>query len=112
MTWVDYLSLGIGVIGVAVILWGVLLGVLQFVQAQYLALAGRPQLTLGKIRHNLGRYLLLGLEFLVAADVIRSIVKPSLQEVTILAIIVAIRTVISFFLNREIERSGETEQLT
>ena len=61
---------------------------------------------LEKIRIDLGRYLLLGLEFLIAADIIRTIAKPSLEEVTVLVAIVAIRTVISYFLNKEIERSG------
>jgi len=34
----------------------------------------------------------------------RTIVQPTLEEVTVLAIIVAIRTVLSFFLTREMER--------
>jgi uncharacterized membrane protein len=55
------------------------------------------------VRHQLGSYLLLGLEFLIAADIIRTVSHPTLSDMAILASIVAIRTVISYFLDREIE---------
>lgn len=58
------------------------------------------------MRWDLGFHLLLGLEFLIAADIIRTIVHPSLQELAILGSLVAIRTVISYFLNKEIEHLG------
>lgn len=55
-------------------------------------------------RATLGRSILLGLEFLVAGDIIRSISAPTFQDVGILAIIVAIRTWLSFTL--EVELTG------
>jgi len=45
---------------------------------------------------------LVGLEFMVAADVVGTLVKPSLQGVAILASVVAIRTALSFFLGKEL----------
>ncbi|MBN1152002.1 MAG: DUF1622 domain-containing protein [Dehalococcoidia bacterium] len=56
-----------------------------------------------RLRQQLGSSLLLGLEFLIAADVIRTVLQPTLEEVGILGGIVAIRTVISYFLHREME---------
>lgn len=54
-------------------------------------------------RQQLGRSILLGLEFLVAADIIRTVaVDPSLQSVGVLAGIVLIRTFLSFSLELEI----------
>jgi uncharacterized membrane protein len=47
--------------------------------------------------------ILIGLEFFVAADLIKSILEPSFEQVVILAIIVAIRTVVGLSLNREIK---------
>jgi len=47
------------------------------------------------LRLTLGTYLLLGLEFLIVADILRTNLKPNLQEVAILDAIVAIRTVIN-----------------
>lgn len=104
----DYISLCIGVVGIFIVLWGVILGFIEFLRAQAAFFSkGRKLVPLEKIRIDLGRYLLLGLEFLIAADIIRTIVKPSLEEVVVLVAIVAIRTVISFFLNKEIERLGQ-----
>jgi uncharacterized membrane protein len=54
-------------------------------------------------REQLGRTILLGLEFLVAADIIRTVaVTPDAQSVAVLAGIVAIRTFLSFSLELEI----------
>lgn len=54
-------------------------------------------------RQRLGRAILLGLEFLVAADIIRTVaIDPSFSSAGVLAIIVAIRTFLSFSLELEI----------
>jgi uncharacterized membrane protein len=51
----------------------------------------------------LGRVLTLGLEFIVAADLIGTTTTPDYYALGILAIIVIIRTVLSYTLNKEIE---------
>lgn len=103
MVLLRYLFLGIGVAGVAVIAWGVVLALAEFVRLEYNRFHGedicRPREIL---RHHLGSYLLLGLELLIAADIIATIISPTLKEVTILGSIVGIRTIINYFLNREI----------
>ncbi len=54
-------------------------------------------------RRLLGRSILLGLEFLVAADIIRTVaVTPTFRSVGVLAVIVLIRTFLSFSLELEI----------
>lgn len=54
-------------------------------------------------RRRLGRGLLLGLELLVAGDIIRTIaIEPTLESVTVLAVIVLIRTFLSMTLELEI----------
>jgi uncharacterized membrane protein len=56
------------------------------------------------LRLDLGRAILLGLEFLVAADIVRTVVEvPSLVNVTVLGIIVLIRTFLSFTLQVDLE---------
>lgn len=56
------------------------------------------------LRSNLGRSILLGLELLVAADIINTVaVEPTLTSIAVLAGIVAIRTFLSFSLELEIE---------
>jgi uncharacterized membrane protein len=57
-----------------------------------------------RFRSRLGRSILLGLEFLVAADIIATVaIAPSLESVAVLAGIVAIRTFLSFTLEVEID---------
>lgn len=93
--------------GVAVMVIGALISI-------PLALRGhqprRLPATAGKLgiyrayRQLLGRSILLGLELLVAADIIRTVaVTPTFESVGVLAIIVLIRTFLSFSLEVEIE---------
>jgi uncharacterized membrane protein len=56
------------------------------------------------MRENLGRAILLGLEFLIAGDIIRSVVvDPTLLNVAVLGLIVLIRTFLSMTLQLEVE---------
>jgi uncharacterized membrane protein len=56
------------------------------------------------LRQSFGGVILLGLEILVAADLVRTVaVQPTLESVTVLGLIVVIRTVLSFSLETEIE---------
>lgn len=56
-----------------------------------------------EVRHRLGRGILLGLEFLVAADIIHTVaVELTFRTVGVLALVVAIRTFLSFSLELEI----------
>jgi uncharacterized membrane protein len=59
------------------------------------------------VRLRLGRWLALALEFLLAADILRTAVAPSWSEIGQLAAIAAIRTALNFFLQLEIDRAEE-----
>ncbi|GAB4460471.1 MAG: DUF1622 domain-containing protein [Armatimonadaceae bacterium] len=63
-----------------------------------------------RLRHRLGYYLLLGLEVLIAADVIETVIRRTWNDVLVLGAIVLIRTLISFSLNWEIEKSSYSER--
>ncbi len=97
---VDGTGLVLDGIGVAVIVLGVVLATARCV----VSLRGQPGSSVySAYRRQLGRGILLGLEFLVAADIIRTVaITPSLESVAILAGIVAIRTFLSFALELEI----------
>jgi uncharacterized membrane protein len=53
---------------------------------------------------NLGRWLLLGLEFMLAADIVRTAISPDWRDIGQLAAIAVIRTFLSFFLERDLEK--------
>ena len=93
-------------IGAAIIVWGALLGAVGLIRVEFARLRGRSDPTANEtVRVRFGSYLLLGLEFLIAADIMQTVFKPTLTDVAILGGIVVIRTVISFFLNRDIAAS-------
>ena len=73
-----------------------------------LKLAVRPSATHGarkEIWRRFGTWLLLGLEFALAADIIASIVSPTWQDIGQLAAIAVIRTFLNFFLERDLQEA-------
>jgi uncharacterized membrane protein len=95
---IEGIGTAIDAIGVAVIAGGAMLAV-------FITLAKGRREDGGAydfFRRRLGRAILLGLEFLVAADIIRTVaVTPTAQSVAVLAGIVLIRTFLSFSLQLE-----------
>ena len=90
-------------VGIGVLVAGAILAIAAFI----LRMLQRRQFSdaYRGLRADLGRAILLGLEFLVIADIIRTVaVEPTLQNLGVLAFIVAIRTFLSFAL--ELEVSG------
>ena len=101
-TGLHHIALGAEMLGVAVIVLGAAVAVAAVV----------PKLSSGRdrsqayheFRSTLARGILLGLEFLVAADIIGTVaVEPTLENLYVLGLIVLIRTFLSFSLEVEIE---------
>lgn len=97
----EHVGTAIDVVGVSVMVIGAL-------AATWLAATARRRAPGSGIyepyRRNLGRSILLGLEFLVAADIIKTVaVTPTFTSVGVLAIIVLIRTFLSWSLQLEID---------
>jgi uncharacterized membrane protein len=99
---VDAISKVIDGAGVVVIVVGLLLATGVFAAAQRNGAQRVPAYRV--YRQQVGKAILLGLEFLVAADIIRTVaVDPSFTGVGVLAILVAVRTFLSFTLEVELE---------
>lgn len=112
MEYLHHTSFGIGVLGVLVIVIGVASGLLRFLRSELVAMRGmNVDEERKRLRHLLGYYLLLGLEFLIAADIIDTLMKPSVQDLTVLGAIVLIRTVISYSLNAELKSGQQVIQV-
>ena len=102
----ESLARGIELAGMAVMVLGGIAAVGAFL-ARVVKRRGTPtgrfETTYRELRADLGRAILLGLEFLVAADIIGTVaVEPSFRNLGVLALIVAIRTFLSFSLELEI----------
>lgn len=98
--WQELITRAVEIAGIAVIVAGAIGATARF------AYSWRTQsldVAYGGYRRDLGRAILLGLEFLVAADIINTVaVDPTFQSVGLLAGIVLIRTFLSFSLEVEI----------
>lgn len=98
----DHVAQGFEVLGavilVAGVVWSFVLAVVAWRRT------GQPAKAYLALRQAFGGTLLLGLEVLVAADLIRTVaVAPTLDNVLVLGLIVVIRTFLSFSLETEIE---------
>lgn len=108
MEYFHHASFGIGVLGVLVVVFGVAGGVFRFLRSEFRSVRGaNVDEDRKNLRHLLGYYLLLGLEFLIAADIIDTLIKPSTQDLLVLGAIILIRTIISHSLNAELRAEGK-----
>jgi uncharacterized membrane protein len=99
---VDRLAKGLELIGVAIIIFGIILGTVSFLRDGIRTSDWRAAYP--RYRSDIGRGILLGLELLVGADIISTITAPlTFDSVGLLAAIVVIRTFLSFSLETEIE---------
>lgn len=100
--WIETVSVVTDIVGVAVIVFGIALGCVELLHGlvKHLQIPNRYDL----LRIRIGKALLLGLEILVASDVIRTVaLQPTLQNLLILGVLIVIRTVLSWTLFIDIE---------
>ena len=97
---VDFMVPVAEAIGVSVIAVGVVVTLVTWVLSE---LRFRPT-SYERVRLQLGRYLALGLEFLLGADIMATAVSPTFEEIGQLAAIAAIRTALNYFLTQELDR--------
>ena len=103
ITAVDYLRLVIEAIGAAIVGIGALSTAFRYA----LTLLGLREYTNTEIRLYLGRFLALGLEFQIGADILSTAVAPTFDDVLLLGAIVVIRTALNYFLSKELERERQ-----
>jgi uncharacterized membrane protein len=98
--WIEFGALAIEALAVALILVAVVYGTGRFL----LHLHRRVDDAYKQFKTHLGKALLLGLEFLVAADIVRTVaLEPTLTNVGMLGVLVVVRTFLSWSLVVEIE---------
>ncbi|CAA9378910.1 MAG: hypothetical protein AVDCRST_MAG66-287 [uncultured Pseudonocardia sp.] len=98
----EHVATGVELVGVAVLVAGLVWSALRAVYCLRRREPGRR--VYGELRESIGGTLLLGLEILVAADLIKTVaVAPTAENVAALGVIVLIRTFLSFSLQVEIE---------
>jgi len=100
---IEWAALGIEILGAAVIVAGVARVAITRGTIRYLFKLHKPG-AYEAYKHEMGKSLLLGLEFLVAGDVVRTVaLDPTLTNVAVLGLLVLIRTFLSWSLAVEID---------
>lgn len=84
--------------GAAIILYG---GVIAAIKTIIAEIKGCSDIGYYEIRRGFTHKIVFGLDFLIAGDILKSIVTPSQEEIILLGAIVSIRTVLGYFLGKE-----------
>lgn len=98
-TFIEPIALGIEAVGILVMVFGAVLATWRYFFEEH-----ESGSTYRTFRHDLGKAILLGLEFLVAGDIIATVtMNPTMDKVLVLGVIVLIRTFLSLSLQVELE---------
>lgn len=100
---INAVSFVLNIIGVLITIWGIIVSLLEFLKKEFLRKADCLECN-ERIRITLGSYLVLALEFFIASDIIKTIITPTWQGLGILGAIVVIRTILSYFLTKDLKK--------
>ena len=102
---IGYLAAGAEIAAAVVIGGAIVRGSISYIRQLFLR--KQPLDSTEVIRLQLGRVLALGLEFTVASDILRTAVAPTRQDILNLGAIVLLRTLLNYFLEREIQQGEQ-----
>ena len=114
---IEYIAEGVEVFGVLVTLVGLICAVVRFVRGTKSICFCKNNEDYLQFRSEVGRSLLIGLEFLVAGDIIHTVaVQPTLDNLTVLGALIVLRFFLSIALELEIDgrwpwQRPDTEQV-
>lgn len=100
---INAFSFVLNIMGALITIWGIIIALCGFVKKEL----SRNEDCIKcneTIRIRLGSYLVLALEFFIAGDIIKTITTPTWQGLGILGAIVVIRTILSYFLTKDLKR--------
>lgn len=96
-------SFVLNIIGALITIWGIIISFFEFLKKEISQREESVRLN-EAIRVKLGSYLVLALEFFIAGDIVKTIITPSWQSLGILGAIVVIRTILSYFLTKDLKK--------
>ena len=93
----------IDLIGIAIVLYGFVRAAFSFVALELSRFRqGYSMVQCQRVRLELGTYILIAIEFMIASDIIHTVITREFTDLIFVGLLVLIRTAISFFLGREI----------
>ena len=103
----EWVGAGIDLLAIAVMLIGAVRFLIGFARAELKPAETARARVINAERVELGRYILSGLELFIVSDIIHAALSLALADLIFLALLVAIRSAISYFLDREIREIRE-----
>jgi len=101
---INVLSFVLNIVGSSIILYGAAIALIEFFKKEIFARQDATQLN-ETMRIKLGSYLVFGLEFFIAGDIVKTIITPTWESLGMLGAIVVIRTILSYFLTRDLKKA-------
>ena len=100
----ENLATVIDIVGILIILYGFTISLVKLVRVEFGRISGKSAGIRGcqHVRLELGTYILVGIEFMIASDIIGTVISKTLESLIFVTALVVIRTAISFFLGREL----------
>ena len=100
---INNVSFALNIVGALIIIWAIIISLADFVKKEIFNRGEAIKLN-EAIRIKLGSYLVLALEFFIAGDIVKTIITPTWQSLGILGAIVVIRTILSYFLTKDLKK--------
>jgi uncharacterized membrane protein len=100
---INVISFTLNIIGALITIWGIIISLFEFLRKEIFGREESIQLN-EAIRVKLGSYLVLALEFFIAGDIVKTIITPTWESLGILGAIVVIRTILSYFLTKDLKK--------
>lgn len=100
----EYLVVAIDILGCIILLIGAARFGIGFVRAEFSSDAEKRVKGVNMERVELGRYILAGLELLIVSDIVHTALSLAMADLVFLGLLVIIRSLISYFLDRELEQ--------
>jgi uncharacterized membrane protein len=107
-SFINNANFALDIIGALIAIWGIIISLAEFLNKEVFKRGQALKLN-EAIRIKLGSYLILALEFFIAGDIVKTIITPTWESLGKLGAIVAIRTVLSYFLTKDLKKELELE---
>ena len=99
----EQIALWIDLVGIAIVMYGFGLAAWDLIGSEFARLRGSFSIhRMHEVRIQLGGYILTAIEFMIASDIIHTVLSRELVDLAFVSALVVIRTAISFFLSREV----------
>jgi uncharacterized membrane protein len=95
---IHYCAIILGFAGAVLIIFGGLRSIVRIIHHEFFSKSAH---TYNQIRRDFTDKIVFGLEFLIAADILATLLTPTQQDLINLAVVVVIRTILGYFLSKE-----------